>query len=100
MKDAHEFKEDHSLMDLKLAIGYIACIIGGGGGGYSYLRPFEETKILVAVCCATYFLLLGVLTYLAYYEGGRVFTGKKTDSASNQAGTLSFLSLRHFTDSK
>jgi len=54
LTEVYGYEEDNKYMDIKLVVGYIACIIGGGGGGYSYLRPFAETKLLVTFCCALY----------------------------------------------
>ncbi|KAJ3189768.1 Signal peptidase complex subunit 2 [Gaertneriomyces sp. JEL0708] len=78
--DDLKFKEIHTHPDTRLAIGYAACAFAAFGSGYSYFIPFADSKLILALCVAAYFILNGVLVlYAKYVEQNIIFQGVKED---------------------
>jgi len=68
-------------MDIKLLLGYAACLTAGIGGGYSYINSFEASKTLLAVCCTIYFILTGIMSlFVIFVEGNQIFAGSKSEA--------------------
>ncbi|KAK6039625.1 hypothetical protein COOONC_22868 [Cooperia oncophora] len=72
LNDRVGWKEYHSLMDGRLLISFIAVCFSGFAIVYDYIHPFPKSKIVLAVCSITYFILMGVLQLY------QMRTGEKT----------------------
>ncbi|RNA34189.1 signal peptidase complex subunit 2 [Brachionus plicatilis] len=64
-------QETHSLMNGRLIISTIAVLFSLYAIGYDYLYPFPESKLVIIVCVASYFVTVGILTlYTSFIEKG------------------------------
>lgn len=72
------FVQDNTKLDVRLAVGYTAVIIGAVTFVADYKLGWEATKTWTAVAVAAYALLNGVFTYWMWaVEKGVVFEGAK-----------------------
>jgi hypothetical protein len=70
--------QNHTHTDIKLVLGYVACIFAGVASWYGYVNSFEESKFLTTVCVAAYFGLNTVaLLYGMFAEKDALFVGSK-----------------------
>ncbi|KAJ9105889.1 hypothetical protein QFC20_004224 [Naganishia adeliensis] len=77
MKD-YQFTEIHTHTDIKLALGWLAVLVAAGTAGYSYKVGFEETKGVATAGVIAYFILSGIqLLYAYYFEGSKIYIGKR-----------------------
>ncbi|XXG98673.1 DNA-directed RNA polymerase III complex subunit Rpc25 [Hypoxylon texense] len=75
-----KFKQDHKLVDTRLALGYGAFAIAAACFFWDYKLGFEATKYYTAGAVALYALLNGVLTYwIGFVEKGTVYQGTAPD---------------------
>ncbi|KAK8114645.1 uncharacterized protein PG998_000861 [Apiospora kogelbergensis] len=71
-----KFKQNHSLVDTRLVLGYSAFVIAGACFAWDYKFGFENTKLYTAVAVAVYTLVNTILTYwIAFVEKGIVYQG-------------------------
>lgn len=71
-----QFKQDHKLADVRLAIGYTAFAICAATFYWDYKLGFDSTKYYTAAAVAVYALLNGVLTFWIWgVEKGKVYMG-------------------------
>lgn len=71
-----KFKQIHTLVDTRLALGYSAFAIAAACFGWDYKFGFESTKWFTAAAVAVYAILNSVLTYwIAFVEKGVVYQG-------------------------
>ncbi|KAK7970703.1 hypothetical protein PG996_000865 [Apiospora saccharicola] len=71
-----KFKQNHSLVDTRLALGYSAFIIAGACFTWDYKFGFENTKYYSAVAVGVYTVINTILTYwIAFVEKGIVYQG-------------------------
>jgi len=83
--EVYGFKENHYVMNVKLLLGYAACLFAGIGGAYSYVNSFQDSKLLLAFCCTIYFILTGIMTlFVMFVEGSQIFAGSKTGPVDSQ----------------
>ncbi|PIO74207.1 hypothetical protein TELCIR_03790 [Teladorsagia circumcincta] len=73
LNDRVGWKEYHSLMDGRLLISFIAVCFSATAIVYDYIHPFPKSKIVLAVCSITYFILMGVLQLYQWYVEKRTF---------------------------
>ncbi|GHJ86884.1 hypothetical protein NliqN6_3286 [Naganishia liquefaciens] len=74
----HQFTEIHTHTDIKLALGWIAVLVAAGTAGYSYKYGFEQTRGIAMAGVVAYFVLSGIqLLYAYYFEGSKIYTGKR-----------------------
>ncbi|KAJ3416782.1 Signal peptidase complex subunit 2 [Chytridiales sp. JEL 0842] len=80
LADELGYKENHRHTDIKLVLGYTACLIAGGATAYSYFIPFPDCKDVLLGSVIAYFVLNGImLLYALYVEQDVVFVGNKKD---------------------
>lgn len=94
-----KFKQDHSLVDTRLALGYGAFAIAAACFLWDYKLGFESTKWYTAAAVALYSIINGALTiWISFVEKGTVYQGKAPDGTkvrdSNQSN-LPILSPSH-----
>ena len=70
------FVEDHSLVDLKLVLGFLASAVCAGVGLISNTRPFQQTKSEITIGVVAFFALYSMyLLHVTFVERGIVYTG-------------------------
>ncbi|ORY62241.1 microsomal signal peptidase 25 kDa subunit-domain-containing protein [Pseudomassariella vexata] len=75
-----KFKQVHTLLDTRLALGYGAFAVAAACFGWDYQIGFESTKYYTAAAVAVYALLNTVLTYwISFVEKGTVYQGVGPD---------------------
>uniref|UniRef100_A0A7E4VMX3 Signal peptidase complex subunit 2 n=1 Tax=Panagrellus redivivus TaxID=6233 RepID=A0A7E4VMX3_PANRE len=67
------FKEKHTLTDGRLGISIIAVGFAAFALGYDYFHPFPQSKIVLAGCASSYFLLMGVLQLYMWFVEKNAF---------------------------
>jgi hypothetical protein len=73
-----KFKQDHTLTDVRLVVGYIAVIISGVLFYVDWKLGWDVSKPYTLPAVAAYFVLNSFFTYWIYFvEGGAVFVGSK-----------------------
>lgn len=72
------FAQSHYLTDIRLALGYVAVLIGAGTFVADYKLGWDATKDWTAVAVVVYFALNGAFTYWIWaVERGMVFEGER-----------------------
>ena len=75
-----KFKQDHSLIDTRLALGYSAFAVAAACFLWDYKLGFESTKWYTAAAVALYSLINGALTiWISFVEKGTVYQGTAPD---------------------
>ncbi|KAI0426932.1 microsomal signal peptidase 25 kDa subunit-domain-containing protein [Xylaria sp. FL1042] len=83
-----KFKQDHSLVDTRLALGYGAFAIAAACFLWDYKLGFESTKWYTAAAVALYSLINGALTiWITFVEKGTVYQGKAPDGTKISIST-------------
>lgn len=73
-----KFVQDHTNTDIRLAVGYVAVIIGGALFYADWKLGWDATKPYTLPAVVVYFILNGIFTYwLWYVERGAVFVGSR-----------------------
>ncbi|RYC64853.1 hypothetical protein CHU98_g1363 [Xylaria longipes] len=88
-----KFRQDHSLVDTRLALGYGAFAIAAACFLWDYKLGFESTKWYTAAAVALYSLINGALTiWITFVEKATVYQGTAAD------GTKKIEFARSFTE--
>ncbi|KAJ8120788.1 hypothetical protein ONZ43_g2596 [Nemania bipapillata] len=75
-----KFKQDHRLVDTRLALGYGAFAIAAACFLWDYKLGFESTKWFTAAAVALYSIINGALTiWITFVEKGIVYQGTAPD---------------------
>ncbi|KAI0846887.1 SPC25-domain-containing protein [Daldinia vernicosa] len=83
-----KFKQDHRLIDTRLALGYGAFAIAAACFAWDYKLGFDATKYYTAAAVAAYALLNGILTYwISFVEKGTVYQGVAPDGSKISIST-------------
>jgi signal peptidase complex subunit 2 len=83
-----KFRQDHSLADVRLALGYGAFAVAGACFLWDYKLGFDYTKYWTAAAVAIYALLNAILTYwIAYVERGIIYQGSSPDGGKISIST-------------
>ncbi|KAI5919498.1 microsomal signal peptidase 25 kDa subunit-domain-containing protein [Camillea tinctor] len=83
-----KFKQVHTLVDTRLALGYSAFLIAGACFLWDYKLGFEETKYYTAAAVALYTVLNGILTFwIGFVEKGTVYQGTAPDGSKISVST-------------
>jgi len=85
--------EDHELTNIKMILGIISCLIAVLS--HFYPLPFPTNKLLLIFCCVSYFILSGVLQYIASFneKDNFVFTHPKQVQQGNNPSALKASSI-------
>ncbi|KAI0889468.1 microsomal signal peptidase 25 kDa subunit-domain-containing protein [Annulohypoxylon maeteangense] len=82
------FKQDNSLLDTRLALGYGAFAVAAACFLWDYKLGFESTKYYTAGAVALYAILNGVLTYwIGFVEKGTIYQGIAPDGSKLSIST-------------
>jgi len=89
--EEERYIEDHQLTNYKMILGVISCLIAILS--HFYPLPFPTNKLLLIFCCVSYFILSGVLQYIASFKekDNFVFTHPKQVQQGKEWITLSAL---------
>ncbi|KAI1754120.1 microsomal signal peptidase 25 kDa subunit-domain-containing protein [Xylaria castorea] len=83
-----KFKQDHSLVDTRLALGYGAFAIAAACFLWDYKLGFEGTKWYTAAAVALYSIINGALTiWISFVEKGTVYQGTASDGTKLSVST-------------
>ncbi|KAI1431112.1 microsomal signal peptidase 25 kDa subunit-domain-containing protein [Xylaria sp. CBS 124048] len=83
-----KFKQDHTLMDTRLALGYASFAVAGACFFWDYKFGFEDTKFYTAIAVALYAVLSGALTlWITFVEKGTVYRGTSKDGTKVHIST-------------
>ncbi|KAI1137933.1 SPC25-domain-containing protein [Hypoxylon sp. FL0543] len=83
-----KFRQDHHLIDTRLALGYGAFAVAAACFLWDYKYGFEDTKFYTAAAVAVYTLLNGALTYwIGFVEKGTVYQGTAPDGSKISIAT-------------
>ncbi|KAK6958220.1 hypothetical protein Daesc_001015 [Daldinia eschscholtzii] len=83
-----KFKQDHRLIDTRLALGYSAFAVAAACFAWDYKLGFDATKYYTAAAVALYALLNGVLTFwISFVEKGVVYQGVAPDGTKISIAT-------------
>ncbi|KAI0099083.1 microsomal signal peptidase 25 kDa subunit-domain-containing protein [Nemania sp. FL0031] len=83
-----KFKQDHRLVDTRLALGYGAFAIAAACFLWDYKLGFESTKWYTAAAVALYSLINGALTiWITFVEKGTVYQGTAPDGTKISVST-------------
>lgn len=75
------YKQSHTLMDVRLILGYIGVIAAALAGGYDYKVGFEKAKGYTLIGVVIYFICYGGMNYWQFFvEKGTVYVGTKGQS--------------------
>ncbi|XP_054154066.1 signal peptidase complex subunit 2-like [Oppia nitens] len=94
-----KYRENHSLVDTRLAI----CVTAVGAAMFAlvwdYMRPFPESRPVLILCVIGYFVLMSILTaYTTLVEKGIFLRAVQTDAnGATKLWTLSSM-LKRFDD--
>merc|ERR1711910_55020 len=76
------YVEDHTLMDWRLAICFVAVVVAMFALIMDYFYPFPASRTILIFCVATYFVLMLILTvYTTYKEKGIFVVALQKDPA-------------------
>uniref|UniRef100_A0AC34QVB8 Signal peptidase complex subunit 2 n=2 Tax=Panagrolaimus sp. JU765 TaxID=591449 RepID=A0AC34QVB8_9BILA len=67
------FKERHTLTDGRLILSFIAVGFALFALYYDYYHPFPQSKMVLAICATSYFILMGILQLYLWYVEKNVF---------------------------
>ena len=67
------YVEDHTLMDWRLAICFVAVAVAMFALIMDYFYPFPASKTILILCVATYFVLMMILTVYTTYCQKSIF---------------------------
>uniref|UniRef100_A0A914GYZ3 Signal peptidase complex subunit 2 n=1 Tax=Globodera rostochiensis TaxID=31243 RepID=A0A914GYZ3_GLORO len=67
IKDNYGWTERHTLANGRLALSFLAVAFAGFALLYDYLLPFPKSKIVLAVCSISYFVMIMVLQAYQWY---------------------------------
>ncbi|KAI8945662.1 microsomal signal peptidase 25 kDa subunit-domain-containing protein [Xylaria longipes] len=83
-----KFRQDHSLVDTRLALGYGAFAIAAACFLWDYKLGFESTKWYTAAAVALYSLINGALTiWITFVEKATVYQGTAADGTKISVST-------------
>ncbi|KAI8633472.1 microsomal signal peptidase 25 kDa subunit-domain-containing protein [Xylariaceae sp. FL1651] len=83
-----KFKQDHSLVDTRLALGYGAFAVAAACFLWDYKLGFDNTKWFTAAAVAVYSILNGALTlWIGFVEKGIVYQGTAPDGSKISVST-------------
>ncbi|KAG0127996.1 signal peptidase complex subunit 2 [Tuber indicum] len=72
------WKQNHTLTDVRLVLGFSAVIIAGGTFYYDYTLGFDKTKVMTLYAVIAYFVANTILTWWIWgMESGKVYVGSK-----------------------
>ncbi|CAF1641681.1 unnamed protein product [Adineta ricciae] len=87
-KETLNYTEFYTLMDRRLYISFVACLFSLFALVYDWLNPFPKSRLVLIICAAAYFVLMGILTfYMQFIERGKFYTGKLVDKAGLGPGS-------------
>lgn len=74
------YTQNHSLLDTRLALGYLGVVAAALAGAYDYRVGFEKAKGFTLAGVLVYFIFYGAMNFWQFFiESGTVYKGSKGD---------------------
>jgi len=90
------YTEDHKHSNVYLILGYAASIVAGAASLYSYLKPFNECRGILAISVSIYFILCGILSYyVKFIKKDEVFNGNKKEEKLTKSVIVSLINKKY-----
>jgi hypothetical protein len=71
MSDVFGYKEDFTITNVKLAVGFLASSVVGALAYFCYKNPFEQTHFAILVAASMYHLSMRGLMQVIFHLVGR-----------------------------
>ncbi|XP_065312566.1 signal peptidase complex subunit 2-like [Gordionus sp. m RMFG-2023] len=82
ISEKYEMEESFSIVDGRLVICTIACIVSLFALVYDYIQPFPKSRTVLIICSLSYFFMMAVFTlYIKYVEKDIIFVGLRKDES-------------------
>ncbi|KAJ1980679.1 hypothetical protein H4R33_005414 [Dimargaris cristalligena] len=77
--DKRGYKQYHTHTDVKLILGYSACLLAAFDFGYTWKKPFEEVRYTTFICTIGFVILSVLASAYAYLvQKNTIFVGSKS----------------------
>ncbi|XP_003390997.2 PREDICTED: probable signal peptidase complex subunit 2 [Amphimedon queenslandica] len=73
LKKEYNYTEDFTLVDQRLILCTVACLLSLFAVVYDYFYPFPSSKYVLASCSISYFVVSGLLTLFSSYREKNIF---------------------------
>ncbi|KAL6071793.1 hypothetical protein QOT17_005963 [Balamuthia mandrillaris] len=79
--EEQDYEEDLTLSNLKIALGFISCLVAVWSHFNPY--PFPDNVGIIKACVATYLICALALQYIAFFKEGNLIIVTKPNRAKN-----------------
>uniref|UniRef100_A0A1I7Z0Z8 Signal peptidase complex subunit 2 n=1 Tax=Steinernema glaseri TaxID=37863 RepID=A0A1I7Z0Z8_9BILA len=73
INETYPVTEKHRLVDGRLLISFISITFAGYALYYDFYFPYPQSRIVLAVCSISYFIMMGVLQLYQWYVEKNIF---------------------------
>ncbi|KAK0404258.1 hypothetical protein QR680_017369 [Steinernema hermaphroditum] len=73
INEAYPFTEKHRLVDGRLFISLISIVFAGYALYYDFYFPYPQSRVVLAICSVSYFIMMGILQLYQWYVEKNIF---------------------------